>query len=145
MNYLNFKIKLHFICLLICLGYILSLCFLRSMIEIVKITGETDYKVRSFFFAYDAYFAKKGVNLGTTDLVIVITFYSPSCLSQETVNAPFVLRVKLPPAYLSTTPSKGFSLREKERDLFHQFSIDKKTNKKESKKQLHRLKKTQSK
>ena len=29
----------------------------------------------------------------------VITFYSPSCLGQETAKGPFGLRVKLPPAY----------------------------------------------
>ena len=29
--------------------------------------------------------------------VIVITFYSPSCLGQETAKGPFGLRVKLPP------------------------------------------------
>ena len=33
--------------------------------------------------------------------VIVITFYSPSCLGQETVKGPFGLRVKLPPVYHS--------------------------------------------
>ena len=30
---------------------------------------------------------------------IVITFYSPSCLGQETAKGPFGLRVKLPPVY----------------------------------------------
>ena len=35
-------------------------------------------------------------------LVIVITFYSPSCLGQETAKAPFGLRVKLtPPLFTS--------------------------------------------
>ena len=29
--------------------------------------------------------------------VIVITFYSPSCLGQETAKGPYGLRVKLPP------------------------------------------------
>ena len=29
--------------------------------------------------------------------IIVITFYSPSCLGQETAKGPFSLRVKLPP------------------------------------------------
>ena len=33
------------------------------------------------------------------DIVIVITFYSPSCLGQETAKGPFGLRVKLPPVY----------------------------------------------
>ena len=32
-------------------------------------------------------------------IVIAITFYSPSCLGQETAKGPFGLRVKLPPVY----------------------------------------------
>ena len=32
-----------------------------------------------------------------TLLVIVITFYSPNCLGQETAKGPFGLRFKLPP------------------------------------------------
>ena len=43
-------------------------------------------------------------------IVIVITFYSPSCLGQETAKGPFGLRVKLPPALLSTTYNGGFTL-----------------------------------
>ena len=43
-------------------------------------------------------------------IVIVITFYSPSCLRQETAKGPFGLRVKLPHARLSTTHSGGFIL-----------------------------------
>ena len=43
-------------------------------------------------------------------IVIVITFYSPSCLGQETAKGPFGLRVKLPPAHLSTTHDGGFTL-----------------------------------
>ena len=42
--------------------------------------------------------------------VIVITFYSPSCLGQETAKGPFGLLVKLPPAHLSTTHGGGFTL-----------------------------------
>ena len=42
-------------------------------------------------------------------IVIVITFYSPSCLGQETAKGPFGLRVKLPPAHLSTTHGGGFT------------------------------------
>ena len=42
--------------------------------------------------------------------VIVITFYSPSCLGQETAKGPFGHRVKLPPAHLSTTHGGGFML-----------------------------------
>ena len=45
-----------------------------------------------------------------TSIVIVITFYSPSCLGQETAKGPFDLRVKLPPAHLSTTHGGGFTL-----------------------------------
>ena len=40
----------------------------------------------------------------------VITFYSPSCLGQETAKGSFGLRVKLPPAHLSTTHDGGFTL-----------------------------------
>ena len=45
-------------------------------------------------------------------IVIVITFYSPSCLGQETAKGPFGLRVKLPPVYhtrrrLQTVPSNA--------------------------------------
>ena len=32
-------------------------------------------------------------------LVIVITFYSPTCLGQETAKGPFGIRVKLPPVF----------------------------------------------
>ena len=42
-------------------------------------------------------------------IVIVITFYSPSCLGQETTKGPFGLRVKLPLAHLSTTHGRGFT------------------------------------
>ena len=56
------------------------------------------------------------VNIGITcyasryTTVIVITFYSPICLGQETAKGPFGLRVKLPPAHLSTTHGGGFIL-----------------------------------
>ena len=43
-------------------------------------------------------------------IVIVITLYSPSCLGQETAKGPFGLRVKLPPAHLSTTHDGSFTL-----------------------------------
>ena len=43
-------------------------------------------------------------------IVIVITFYSPSCLGQETAKGAFGLLVKLPPAHLSTTHGGGFTL-----------------------------------
>ena len=42
--------------------------------------------------------------------VIVITFYSPSCHGQETAKGGFGLRVKLPPAHLSTTHGGDFTL-----------------------------------
>ena len=42
--------------------------------------------------------------------VIVIAFYSSSCLGQETAKGPFGLRVKLPPAHLFTTHGGGFTL-----------------------------------
>ena len=42
--------------------------------------------------------------------ILVITFYSPSCLGQETAKGPFGLRVKLPTAHLSTTHGGGFTL-----------------------------------
>ena len=43
-------------------------------------------------------------------IVILITFYSPSCLGQETAKGPFGLRVKLPPTHLSTTHDGCFTL-----------------------------------
>ena len=43
-------------------------------------------------------------------IVIVITFYSPSCLGQEIAKGPFGLQVKLPPTHLSTTGGGGFTL-----------------------------------
>ena len=49
-------------------------------------------------------------NCNCNYIVIVITFYSPSCLGQETAKGPFGLRVKLSPAHLSTTHSGGFKL-----------------------------------
>ena len=49
-------------------------------------------------------------NLITVVELIVITFYSPSCLGQETAKGPFGLRVKLPPAHLSTTHDGSFTL-----------------------------------
>ena len=42
--------------------------------------------------------------------LVVITFYSPSWLGQETAKGPFGLRVKLQPAHLSTTHGGGFTL-----------------------------------
>ena len=43
-------------------------------------------------------------------IVVAITFYSSSCLGLKTTTGPFGLRVKLPPAHLSTTHSGGFTL-----------------------------------
>ena len=42
-----------------------------------------------------------------------IKFHSPRCLGQETAKGSFSLRVKLPPAHLSTTHSRGFTLSPK--------------------------------
>ena len=47
--------------------------------------------------------------------LIVITFYSPSCLGQETAKGPFGLRVKLSPAHLATIHSEGFTLSQARR------------------------------
>ena len=44
--------------------------------------------------------------------VIVITFYSPSCIGQETAKVPFGLRVKLPPVYHINKLSQIFSLKQ---------------------------------
>ena len=38
-----------------------------------------------------------GIRLGF--VIVIITFYSPSCLVRETAKRPFGLRVKLPPVY----------------------------------------------
>ena len=43
-------------------------------------------------------------------VIIVITFYSPSYLGQETAKEPFALQVKLPPDHLFTTHGAGFTL-----------------------------------
>ena len=42
--------------------------------------------------------------------VIVITSYSLSCIGQETAKEPCGLRVKPPPAHLSTAHAEGFTL-----------------------------------
>ena len=42
--------------------------------------------------------------------IIVITFYSLSCLDRETAKGPCGLGVKLPPAHLFTTHGGGFTL-----------------------------------
>ena len=60
-------------------------------------------------------------------IVIVITFYSTSCLGQETAKGHFGLRVKLPPAHLSSTHGGGFILSHsllnvKQGSLEYQFS-----------------------
>ena len=46
----------------------------------------------------------------TQTALIVITFYSPSCIGQETAKGPFGFQVKRPPAHLSTTHDGGFTL-----------------------------------
>ena len=47
--------------------------------------------------------------MGLEIIAIVITFYLPSCLGQETVKGPFGFRVKLSPAHLSITLGGGFT------------------------------------
>ena len=42
--------------------------------------------------------------------VFINYIYLPSCFGQETAKGPFDLRVKLPPARLSTTYSESFAL-----------------------------------
>ena len=51
---------------------------------------------------------KAGLDCGQVQ--IVITFYLPSCLGQETAKGPFDLRVKLPPARLSTQARRQSSV-----------------------------------
>ena len=74
----------------------------------------SDYDVIVFSFAHDAElifsFTSETYLVVQINIVIVITFYSTSCLGQETVKGPFGLRVKLPPAHLSTTHGGGFTL-----------------------------------
>ena len=53
-----------------------------------------------------------GMVIVIDNMVIIITFHSPSSLGQETVKGPFGLRVKLPPVYyarprLHTVPLTG--------------------------------------
>ena len=66
----------------------------------------------TFWTDHDEYMANAayGIPLCQIDAAIVITFYSPSCLGQETEKGPFGLRVKLPPAHLSTTSGGGLTL-----------------------------------
>ena len=45
-----------------------------------------------------------------SQIVIVITFYSPCCLRQETTKGSYRLRIKHPPAHLSTTLGGGSTL-----------------------------------
>ena len=52
----------------------------------------------------------KTIAIRIHSFLIVITFYSPSCLGQETAMGPFGLRVKLPPVHLTTTHGGGFTL-----------------------------------
>ena len=59
---------------------------------------------------FDTHVTSHMLTYSTVINVIVITFYSPSCLDQETAKGPFGLRVKLPPAHLSTTHGGGFTL-----------------------------------
>ena len=47
---------------------------------------------------------------GSGDTTITIHLYSPRSLGQETAKKPFGLRLKLPPAQLSTTYDGGFTL-----------------------------------
>ena len=46
----------------------------------------------------------------TSEIVIVITFYSPKCLGKETAKGPFGFGVNLLPAHLSTTHGGGSTL-----------------------------------
>ena len=59
----------------------------------------------------EAIFLYLQAKLQRSEIIIVITHYSLSCLGQETAKVPFgVLLVKLPPAHLSTTRGRGFTL-----------------------------------
>ena len=51
-----------------------------------------------------------GLKQTNKNIPFVITSYSPNCFGQETAKGPFGLRVKLPPAHLSTTHGGGFTL-----------------------------------
>ena len=83
--------------------------FSAKMLEKIShffvLIGNTGYYckgLRAFTEQFLRCFGKK--------ILIVITFYSPSCLGQETAKGPFGLRVKLPPAHLSITHGGGFTL-----------------------------------
>ena len=52
-------------------------------------------------------YMKFGYNI--TCRIIVITFCPPSRRGKETTKGPFGLRMKLPPAHLSTTQGGGFA------------------------------------
>ena len=70
--------------------------------------GSNTNKCSNFFTIITKYFKNKRFFYKKM-YVIVITFYSPSCLGQETAKGPFGLQVKLPPAHLSTTHTGGFT------------------------------------
>ena len=73
------------------------------------------YCQNMFFFAHVTFkfFQDNSslINLASKLLIVlVITFYLPSCLDEYTAKGPFGLRVKLLSAYLFTTHSEGFTL-----------------------------------
>ena len=69
-------------------------------IDYTKALGNSSAKIQTWalqfptaIIDYEAFGASRGGN------IIIIAFYSPSCLGQETAEEPFGLRVKLPPVY----------------------------------------------
>ena len=58
------------------------------------------------------YFMTKQKSLRNSSrvILILITFYSPSCLGHEAAKGYLSLRVKLPSAHLSTTHGQGIIL-----------------------------------
>ena len=79
--------------------------FATEAVDLGSIPGRV--KPKTIKIGIHSFLAWRSAIKGT--VVIVITFYSPSCLGQETAKGPFGLRVKLPPAHLSTTHGGGFT------------------------------------
>ena len=79
-----------------------------------KIGYEKRQHIKSILFLkifyYLVFFKNQELSKMWIVIVVLITFYSPSCLGQETAKGPYGLRVKLPPAHLLTTHGGGFTM-----------------------------------
>ena len=81
---------------------------LKPQLNVSKPGFSTSRKVFIQSQSRQTYRAARNIHAGFEK--IVITFYSPSCRGQKTAKGPFRLQVKLPPAHLSVTHGRGFTL-----------------------------------